>query len=233
MYNTGRPKMELSEYGRHVQSMIEHVATIEDDEKRNQQANAIIELMGQMNPHLRNVEEFRHKLWDHIVIMSDFKLKVNSPYPTPEREKLYERPKPLPYPQVGSNQRHYGKNVETMIAKASSMDDKQKRETFTEVIGNYMKLVHNNWNNEVVNNQVIFEDIERMSSGKLHLEEDANLDQLAKPARNTPQQNQGGGGNYKQNKGRQQMQQKGGNNQNRNKNFKKRNNNNNYNKPQQ
>ena len=227
-YNTDRPKLELSEYGRHVQGMIEYICTIEDDAKRNEQAKAIIELMGQMNPHLRNVEEFRHKLWDHIVVMSDFKLKVDSPYPQPEREAMYERPKPLPYPQTQIVQKNYGKNVEAMINKAIAMDDLDKKRAYAEVIGNYMKLVHNNWNNESVNNELIYADLERMSGGQLILTNEANLDLLAKPAPRQPQQEQrsgGGGKNFKkhgQNKGNGGGQNQGGGGQNKGKNFKKR-----------
>ncbi|MDX2003036.1 MAG: DUF4290 domain-containing protein [Chitinophagales bacterium] len=208
-YNTERGKLEMSEYGRIVQRMVEYVCTIEDDVKRNEQANVLIELMGQLNPHLRNVEEFRHKLWDHIIIMSDFKLKVNSPYPTPERETFFEKPKPLPYPQSNIPEKHYGKNVLAMIEKAKAMDDPEKKAGFTEVIGNYMKLVHNNWSQENVNNEVIYSDIERISEGELKLAEDSNLDLLAKVTRQ-PQQQQGGG--------KKKFQNKQGN---RNKNFKK------------
>jgi hypothetical protein len=228
-YNTQRGKLELSEYGRNVQNMIEYTLTIEDDEKRNQLANSIIDLMGQMNPHLRNVEEFRAKLWDHLIIMSDFRLKVNSPYPYPEREALYERPKALPYPQTNIKEKHYGKNVNSLIAKARAMDDPEKKEAFAEVIGNYMKLVHNNWNQDSVNNEVIYGDLERMSEGQLKLTEDANLDLLAKTTR-TPQQQNTGGKKKFQNKGGQN--QGGGQNQNRNKNFKKRPYQNNNPKPQ-
>ncbi len=214
-YNTERGRLEMTEYGRNVQRMVEYLLSIEDDKKRNEQAKIVIELMGQLNPHLKNVEDFRHKLWDHIIIMSDFKLQVDSPYPVPDRDVIFAKPKRIPYPQSEFRHRHYGKNIETLIKKALEMDDEQKRQEFAEVIGNYMKLVHTNWNNETVNNHVIIGDLERMSSGVLKLTEDSNLDLLAKEKRGPAHQrdnDRSGGGGKRRSKGGQQ----------RNKNFKPR-----------
>lgn len=215
-YNTERGRLEMTEYGRNVQRMVEYLLSIEDDKKRNEQAKIVIELMGQLNPHLKNVEDFRHKLWDHIIIMSDFKLQVDSPYPMPDKETIFAKPKRIPYPQSEFRHRHYGKNIETLIAKANEMEDEQKRQEFSEVIANYMKLVHTNWNNETVNNTVIVGDLERMSGGKLKISEESNLDLLAKEKRSTHQQrdnDRSGGGKRRQ---------KGGGGQQRNKNFKSR-----------
>ncbi len=228
-YNTERGRLEMTEYGRNVQRMVEYLLSIDDDKKRNEQAKIVIELMGQLNPHLKNVEDFRHKLWDHIIIMSDFKLVVDSPYPVPDKETIFAKPERIPYPQSEFKHRHYGKNIETLIKKANAMEDAQKRQEFAEVIGNYMKLVHTNWNNETVNNQVIMDDLERMSGGKLKLGDETNLDLLAREKRHTGgfQQRDGersGGGGGKRRPGKGGDRSGGGGQQRHNKNFKPRHN---------
>src|SRR5258705_13616077 len=126
-YNTTRNGMVMREYGRHVQKMIEHVLTIEDSERRQRNAQAVIELMGFLNPHLKNVEDFRHKLWDHLFLISDFKLDVKSPYPIPTRESLREKPKPLRYPKRYPKYSHLGKNLELITEKALKEKDPDKR----------------------------------------------------------------------------------------------------------
>jgi len=202
-YNTERGRLEMTEYGRNG----------------NEQAKIVIELMGQLNPHLKNVEDFRHKLWDHIIIMSDFKLKVESPYPYPDKEKIFAKPQRIPYPQSEFRHRHYGKNIETLITKANAMEDEQKRQEFAEVIGNYMKLVHSNWNNETVNNQVIVDDLERMSRGTLKLDEETNLDLLARDKRPSGQRDgERSGGSFKRRGAKNQP----GGQPRHNKNFKQR-----------
>ncbi len=193
-YNTKRNEMMLSEYGRNMQRMVEYVTSIEDEAKRNEQAKLVIEIMGQLNPHLKNVEDYRHKLWDHIVMMSDFKLVVDSPYPQPDKEEIFKKPNRIPYPQSEFKHKHYGKNVEVMIEKAKGMEDPEKQEAYTMAIGNYMKLVHANWSSESVTNETIVADLERMSGGVLKLPEETNLDLLGKPNRPTPRENSGGGG---------------------------------------
>jgi len=183
-YNTQRNKISMSEYGRNVQKMIEYTATIEDNEKRDRMALAIVDLMGQMNPHLRNVEEFKHKLWDHIYIISDGKLDVTSPYPKPDLVELKKKPEPLGYPKQKIRFKHYGKNVEHLIEKAKTFEDPEKKKAFTECIGNYMKLVYQNWNKEGTNDLTIIKDMETLSGGELVLDQDSNLDTLARSSRN-------------------------------------------------
>lgn len=177
-YNTQREHLVIREYGRLLQGMVEYTATVEDKEKRNRLAQGIIELMGQMNPGLRNVDEFRHKLWDHIYIISGGKLDVDSPYPKPNLEQIHKKPKHMGYPHQNIKLKHYGKNVERMIEKASAMEDDDKKRGFTECIGNYMKLVHRNWNKENANDEIIKQDIVALSKGALQLDEDSNLDSL-------------------------------------------------------
>ncbi|GIV34054.1 MAG: hypothetical protein KatS3mg031_1589 [Chitinophagales bacterium] len=179
-YNTQRSPLVIREYGRHLQSMVEYVASIEDREKRNKLANAIVELMGQMNPGLRNVDEFRHKLWDHIYIISGGKLDVDSPYPKPDLDVIRKKPMHIGYPKNEIRFKHYGKNVERLIEKAVEMEDEEKRKAFTECIGNYMKLVHRNWNKDNANDATIKQDILTLSNGKLVLDDDSNLDSLTR-----------------------------------------------------
>lgn len=194
-YNTQRTRLVIREYGRHVQSMVEYAVQEPDKEKRNRQAQAIIELMGQMNPALRNVEEFRHKLWDHLYIISEGKLDVDYPYPTPNLEVIRRKPMHIGYPKQNIRLRHYGKNVERLIEKAIAMEDEEKKKAFTECIGNYMKLVHRNWNKENANDEIIKSDIITLSGGKLRLDEDSNLDSLTRSSKTRKQRAE----NYKGN----------------------------------
>lgn len=159
--------MAMREYGRHVQKMIEHLVSIEEPERRQRNAQAVIELMGFLNPHLKNVEDFRHKLWDHLFFISDFKLDVKSPYPIPTRESLSEKPKPLPYPKRYPKHSHLGKNLEVVIKKALNEDDADKRAGFANAIAYYMKLAYNNWHKEVVHDDAIQSELTGITNGQL------------------------------------------------------------------
>jgi len=117
-YNTTRPHLAMKEYGRHVQKMVDHILSIEDKERRQKNAQSVIELMGFFNPHLKSVEDYRHKLWDHLFLIADFNLEVDSPYPIPTRESLKAKPAPLPYPKRYPRYSHLGKHLELVIAKA-------------------------------------------------------------------------------------------------------------------
>ena len=196
-YNTERNRLVLREYGRNVQKLAEYASTIEDDAHRNKVARYIIEMMGQMNPHLRNVEEFRHKLWDHLIIISDYKLQVDSPYPPPNKEDVFGKPEHIGYPKHNITYRHYGKNVEEMIRKARQVEDSQKKERFIEIIGSYMKMIYKNWSRENVTDDAIRLDIEKLSEGDLTLPENADLDALTKSLRKRKpghKQSKGSGG---------------------------------------
>ncbi|MEZ5014449.1 MAG: DUF4290 domain-containing protein [Chitinophagales bacterium] len=206
-YNTQLPKMILREYGRHIQYLVEFATKIEDDTLRNKMVGDIIDLMGTMNPTLRNVEDFRHKLWDHIYMMSDFKLNAESPYPVPEREELMRKSIKLEYPKKKIRFAHYGLNVETCVKKAMSFEDPAMQLEFAQIIGNYMKLVYQNWNREDVNDDIIKQDLSTLSNNTLNLEDDSNLDTLTKANRRPMQQErperkknfQGNKHNYKRN----------------------------------
>lgn len=166
-YNTTRNELIMREYGRHVQKMIEHILTIEDPERRQRNANAAIELMGFLNPHLKNVEDFRHKLWDHLFLIADFKLDVKSPYPIPTKEALKAKPKPLAYP--GSNPKfyHLGKNLEVVIDKALQEKNPDKKLGFANAIAYYMKLAYNNWHKETVHDDAIQSELTGITEGQL------------------------------------------------------------------
>lgn len=157
----------MREYGRHVQKMVEHILTIEDPERRQNNAEAVIELMGFLNPHLKNVEDFRHKLWDHLFLISDFKLEVKSPYPIPTKETYKAKPQPIPYPQRSSRFSHLGKNLEDIIDKALAEQDAEKRQGFANAIAYYMKLAYNNWHKEVVHDDAIQSELNSITDGQL------------------------------------------------------------------
>ncbi|WP_341838488.1 DUF4290 domain-containing protein [Chitinophaga pollutisoli] len=166
-YNTARNHLIMKEYGRNVQRMIEYIMTLKDREHRQQQVAAVIELMGILQPHLRNVEDFRHKLWDHLFLVSDFKLDVDSPYPIPTKETLRAKPDRLPYPKKHPRHRHFGKNLERVIDKALETENPEMREGFVQVIGNYMKLAYGNWHKENVHDEAIRSELSGITQGKL------------------------------------------------------------------
>ncbi len=166
-YNTARNHLSMREYGRHIQKMVEYILTIEDTDKRQQQAQVLIELMGLLNPHLKNVEDFRHMLWDHLFFISNFKLDVKSPYPIPQKETYKAKPDPLPYPKRHPKFSHLGKNIEIVIDKALNEADPKKKEGFANSIAYYMKLVYSNWHKELVHDDGIRTEMNVITGGKL------------------------------------------------------------------
>ncbi len=166
-YNTTRNYLVIREYGRHIQKMVEYLLSLEDREKRQKNAYAVIELMGFLNPHLKNVEDFRHKLWDHLFLISDFKLDVESPYPIPTRESLKANPDPLPYPKRYPKYNHLGKNIEIVIDKALQEEDAEKRQGFANAIAYYMKLTYSNWHKELVHDDNIQTELASITNGEL------------------------------------------------------------------
>lgn len=160
----------MPEYGRNIQSMIDYVRSIEDPEKRQKNAQAIIELMGILNPHLKNVDDFKHKLWDHLFRISEFDLDVKSPYPIPTAETLNQKPAPLPYPQRKLKYRHLGRNISNVINKAITEQDDAKRGEFSQAIAYCMKLAYSNWHNEPVHEDMVREELHEISDGLLTYE---------------------------------------------------------------
>ncbi|MFT4202622.1 MAG: DUF4290 domain-containing protein [Chitinophagaceae bacterium] len=170
-YNTTRTPLTIREYGRHIQKMVDYLLVIEDAAKRQEQAEILIELMGFLNPHLKNVEDFRHKLWDHLFYMSDFRLQVESPYPIPTREEYNEKPAPLAYPQHKPKYAHLGRNLELLIAKAKEESDTEKKEYLVNNILYYIKLAYSNWHKEYTSDEAIANELRTISGGALSVDE--------------------------------------------------------------
>lgn len=170
-YNTERPHLIIPEYGRHIQKMVDQAVAEQDPEKRNKQAKSIISVMGNLNPHLRDVADFQHKLWDQLFIISDFKLDVESPYEKPSVEALRELPASLEYPQNFPKYRFYGNNIKRMIDVAIGWEDGDKKDGLVLTIANHMKKCFLNWNKDTVEDDVIFVHLFELSDGKLNLKE--------------------------------------------------------------
>lgn len=168
-YNTEREHLIIPEYGRHLQKMINHAKTRETKEERNKLAKAIISVMGNLQPHLRDVADFQHKLWDQLFIMSDFELDADSPYPKPSQEVLAEKPEPLEYPQNFPKYRFYGNNIKTMIDVAVTWDKGDMRDALEYTIANHMKKCFLNWNKDTVEDAVIFDHLYELSNGEINL----------------------------------------------------------------
>ncbi|MBE0393089.1 hypothetical protein HNQ02_002222 [Flavobacterium sp. 7E] len=168
-YNAERSHLIIPEYGRHLQKLIDQATAIEDSEERNKAAKYIIQVMGSLNPHLRDVLDFQHKLWDQLFIMSDFRLDVESPYPIPSREVLQLKPDVLKYPQNFPKYRYYGNNIKYMIDVANKWDDGDMKNALVKVIANHMKKSYLSWNKDTVKDDVIFEHLYELSDGKLNL----------------------------------------------------------------
>lgn len=174
-YNSTRNKLILSEYGRNVQNMVAYICTLPTKEERNRYAQVVIDLMGFLNPHLRDVADFKHKLWDHLHIISDFKIDVDSPYPLPVPGAIRSKPEILAYPQHRIRYKHYGKTVEKMIAKALELEDEDQKQQMSQSIANFMKMAYVTWNKDSVTDDKILDDLKEFSHGELKLDESVNL----------------------------------------------------------
>lgn len=167
--------MSLPEYGRNVQKMVDHIKTIEDREERNRAAKTIIQIMGNLNPHLRDEGDFRHKLWDHLALIADFELDIESPYPVPERTKFIEKPNLIPYQQGNVRFLHYGRIIEMMIEAATELPEGEEKEYLTTLIVNQMKKSYITWNRSQVADEVIIGDLKLLSRGKLKITEGVKI----------------------------------------------------------
>lgn len=168
-YNSERQHLIIPEYGRHLQKLIDQATVIEDREERNKAAKYIIQVMGSLNPHLRDVPDFQHKLWDQLFIMSNFKIDVESPYPIPSREVLQLKPDILNYPQNFPKYRFYGNNIKFMIDVANKWEEGELKSALVKVIANHMKKSYLSWNKDTVKDDVIFEHLYELSGGKIDL----------------------------------------------------------------
>ncbi|WP_026768420.1 DUF4290 domain-containing protein [Asinibacterium sp. OR53] len=231
-YNTSRNYLGMKEYGRHVQKMVEYLLTIEDREKRQRQAQSVIELMGFLNPHLKNVDDFKHMLWDHLFFISDFSLDVDSPYPIPQRETYKQKPDPLPYPKRNPRYAHLGKNLEMVIDKALKQEDAEKKAGFAHAIAYYMKLAYSNWHKELVHDDAIRSELNNITGGELefsntpfikHRNQNFERDDYSTGNRGRWQQNFGGRNNRNnRNNNNNNRSNNGNRNNNKNRQFKKR-----------
>jgi len=203
-YNSTRNKLILSEYGRNVQNMVKYIVALPTKEERNRYAQVVIDLMGFLNPHLRDVADFKHKLWDHLHIISDFQIDVDSPYPKPSMEAIHMKPEPLRYPNQRIKYKHYGKTIELMIEKAKSIDDPDRKRHMVQAVANFMKMAYVQWNKDSVTDESILNDLYNLSGGQLKLEENINLNKVeyrANPRADNNNNNRGRTNNNQNNRG--------------------------------
>ena len=206
-YNTAREQMQIPEYGRNIQKMIEFAKTLEDKNERNKAANSIIKVMGQVNPALKGNEDLTHKIWDHMFIISGFDFDVDSPFPKPLKEDFEKGPDRIPYPENEIAFRHYGRIVEQMIKTVASEENEEERLKMGVGVANIMKRSYLNWNRDSVENRVILKNLRDMSGGKINLPEDTELahsrdliDTTQQPSNNQNRQRKGGRSNNKRKK---------------------------------
>ena len=174
-YNSAREDLIIPEYGRNIQKMIDHALSVEDKEERSKIAKAIISVMGQSFPHLRDIDDWTHKLWDHLQIMSDFKLDVDSPYDKPEPQQFEEKPDRVPYPQSKIRYGHYGKTLEDLIQKTCEYPDGDEKNVLTLICANIMKKHYLTWNRDSVSDELIISQLSELSNGKLQLSPETQL----------------------------------------------------------
>lgn len=199
-YNTQRKRMALPEYGRNVQKMVDHIKTIGDRNERNRAARTIIQIMGNLNPHLRDEGDFKHKLWDHLALIANFDLDIDSPYPVPEPTKFVEKPGQVPYQQGNIKFLHYGRIVELMIDAATKLEEGGEKEYLTTLIVNQMKKSYVTWNRSQVADEVIISDLNYLSGGKLKITEGVKILEVKELLPQTKKKPQGKPQNKQQNK---------------------------------
>jgi len=174
-YNTTRNRLIIPEYGRNIQRMIEYAIKLKDREERNKAAKSIVAVMGYLNPQLQSVTDFKHKLWDHLFIIADFKLDVDSPYPIPPKETLKVKPQRVPYPNTQIKYKYYGRNMEQMIRKLAELEDNPKKDMIAHSLANFMKMSYLTWNKDTVDDSTILGHLESLSNGKVKLSEAVRL----------------------------------------------------------
>lgn len=185
-YNTNRTKLLMPEYGRNIQQMVEYCKSLPSKEERNEVAKTIVEFMGQRNPHLRDEENYKHKLWDHLYILADYDLDVDAPYPFPTREELGQKPNRMDYPSFENEYKFYGKSILQLIDRAIELEEGEEKEALIQVIANNMKKSYNVYNKEHVQDEVIFRHLKELSQDKLDLTGIETLDKskIYHPSRN-------------------------------------------------
>jgi hypothetical protein len=176
-YNTSRKKLALPEYGRNIHKMVDYIMNVKDRDERNRLAQGLINVMGNLNPHLRDIHDFKHKLWDHIAIMSDFKLDIDYPYDIPVPETFQEKPKIVEYTQSSIRYKHYGKILEKMLDYASKLPENEEKKALVQVVGNHMKKSYLTWNRDTVEDEVVLKNLEELSKGRIKLDESYKLEE--------------------------------------------------------
>ena len=171
-YNTQQKRMPLPEYGRSIQNMVDFALTIQDRSERQRCANTIINIMGNMFPHLRDVPDFKHKLWDHLAIMADFKLDIDYPYEIIRKDNLVTKPDPIPYQSTKIRYRHSGRTLEILIKKACEFKEGDEKKNLVALICNHMKKDYMAWNKDTVDDRKIAEDLAEFSGGKLQMDDE-------------------------------------------------------------
>ena len=178
LYNTERVRLYIPEYGRNVQKMVNYLKTIEDREKRNEQARAIIKVMEILNPAVHLEEDFEHKLWDHLYIISGFDLDIDSPYPMPEPESLNQKPEPVPMNGKPIKETHYGRNIENIINLIAEKEDGEVKTAMISQLAVYMRQQYLIWNKDSVSEETIFQDIEKLSDFRIKVPEGMHIGKI-------------------------------------------------------
>ncbi len=205
LYNTERVKLYIPEYGRNVQKMVDYLKTIEDREKRNEQARAIIKVMEILNPAVHLEEDFEHKLWDHLYIISGFDLDIDAPYPMPAPESLHTKPEPVPFSNKPIKANHYGRNIENIIELIAGKEDGDAKTEMIRQLAVYMRQQYLIWNKDTVADETIFQDIERLSDYRIRVPEGLQLSRVdsnasyVRPGQNPPKNKMRGNMRYKNN----------------------------------
>jgi hypothetical protein len=174
-YNTSLKKLKLPEYGRNIQNMVDHVMTIEDRDLRIIASQSIIDVMGNLYPYLRDIPDFKHKLWDHLAIMTDFQLDIDYPYELPTPSILAGKPNRIPYNNGGIKYKHYGRIVEMMIKRAAEYEEGPEKDSLVQMIADHMKKCYLTWNKETVENDKVMGDFHELSKGRIDVPEDFQL----------------------------------------------------------
>lgn len=197
LYNTERVRLYIPEYGRNVQKMVDYLKTIEDRDKRNEQAKAVIKVMEIINPAVKLQEDYEHKLWDHLHIISGFSLDVDSPYPVPAPESLNEKPMMVPIEKRPIKATHYGRNIERLVDLVASTPDGEVKTEMIRTLALYMRQQYLIWNKDSVSDQTIFQDIERLSDNRIKVPEGLGLNKVdsganfSRPGNNQSKGNRG------------------------------------------
>lgn len=184
-YNTKREAIIMREYGRSLQRYVDFAKKLPEKEQRQQAAESIVQMMSILNPQLKYTQDYKQKLWSQLFVMADFQLDVEPPFPVPmTAQEAFVAPGAMPYPKSKIRMKHYGKNVETLIKKAVTIEDDKQQDDLVQLIANFMKLSYKNWSNEEVNNDLIREDLRTLSKGGLNISDDMHIEITAPTGNN-------------------------------------------------